>query len=40
MNTILTVIAWLAIGVVAVYVAIHLAIIGINAISEFGDEYE
>ena len=40
MNTILTVIAWLAIGVVALYVCIHLAIIGLNALSDFSDEYE
>lgn len=40
MNTILTAVAWLAIGVLAVYVAINLVIIGINALNDFGDEYE
>ena len=40
MNTILTLIAWLAIGVVALFVCLHLPIIGLNALSDYSDGYE
>jgi len=40
MSTVLTFLGWLSIAVLVVFVLVQLSLCGINALNDFGDEYE
>jgi hypothetical protein len=40
MSTVLTFLGWLSIAVLVVFVLVQLALCGINALNDFGDDFK